>query len=58
MNYRLNKDILLEVLSEWNRFVRLIQHFHKMISYDISEKRLLPNIDHFVELLRKKNLYG
>lgn len=36
---------------------RLIRHFHEMISYDISEDRLRPNMDHFLELLRKKDLY-
>jgi Nucleotidyltransferase of unknown function (DUF6036) len=36
---------------------RLIRHFHNMINYDISEKRLKPNIDHFLELLRNKDLY-
>lgn len=36
---------------------RLIRHFYKMVRYDISEKRLKPNIDHFLELLRKKDLY-
>lgn len=36
---------------------RLIRHFHEMISYDISEKRLKPNIDRFLDLLRKKDLY-
>lgn len=36
---------------------RLIRHFHEMIRYDISEKRLKPNINHFLELLKKKNSY-
>ena len=36
---------------------RLIQHYCEMISYDISEKRLRPNIDHFLNLLREKGLY-
>jgi len=36
---------------------KLIPHFHEMISYDISEIRLKPNIDHFLELLRDKGLY-
>lgn len=36
---------------------KLIQHFYKMISYDVSEARLRPNIDHYLELLRKKELY-
>lgn len=28
-----------------------------MISYDVSEKRLKPHIDYFVERLRKNGLY-
>ena len=36
---------------------RLVQHFHEMVSYDVAEIRLRPNIDHFVELLREKGLY-
>jgi len=36
---------------------KLIRHFHEMISYDISEKRLKPNMDHFLTLLKEKNLY-
>ncbi|MDY6790832.1 MAG: DUF6036 family nucleotidyltransferase [Thermodesulfobacteriota bacterium] len=36
---------------------RLIRHFYDMISYDVSQDRLKPNIDHFLRLLRKKGLY-
>ena len=36
---------------------RLIQHFYSMISYDVAEDRLRPNIDHYLELLREKGLY-
>lgn len=36
---------------------RLIQHFYSMISYDLAEDRLKPNIDHYIELLREKGLY-
>lgn len=36
----------------------LVAHFREMILYDISEVRLRPNIEHFVELLREKGLYG
>lgn len=36
---------------------RLIQHFYLMISYDVAEDRLKPNIDHYLELLREKGLY-
>jgi len=36
---------------------RLIRHFYSMISYDVAEDRLKPNIDHYLELLREKGLY-
>ena len=36
---------------------KLIKHFHEMIAYDVGEDRLKPNIDHFLELLREKELY-
>ena len=36
---------------------RLIHHFHEMVSYDVAEYRLKPNIDHFLVLLREKGLY-
>lgn len=32
---------------------RLTAHFHKMVSYDVAEERLKPNIGHFLELLRE-----
>lgn len=31
---------------------RLVAHFHEMVSYDVAEERLRPNIDHFLERLR------
>ena len=36
---------------------RIIRHFYEMISYDVSEDRLRPNVDYFLELLREKGLY-
>ena len=32
---------------------KLATHFHEMVSYDIAEERLRPNIDYFLELLRE-----
>ena len=32
---------------------KLIVHYNEMVSYDAGEKRLRPNIDHFLELLRE-----
>ena len=48
---------LAEARREEIDIERLVQHFHEMISYDVAEIRLRPNIDHFVELLREKGLY-
>lgn len=36
---------------------RLIGHFHELISYDVAEKRLRPNIGHFLKMIRAKGLY-
>jgi hypothetical protein len=35
----------------------LIEHFNEMVSYDVAENRLKPNIEHFVALLKEKGLY-
>jgi hypothetical protein len=35
----------------------LVAHFNEMISFDVSEERLRPNITHFIDLLREKGLY-
>jgi hypothetical protein len=48
---------LAEARREEIDIERLIQHFHEMVSYDVAEIRLRPNIDHFVELLCEKGLY-
>ena len=36
---------------------QLVAHFHEMISFDVSEQRLRPHIDHFLDLLRENGLY-
>ena len=61
MNYKLDKQLLLDTLSQWNRFLNrrvhpiniedLEQHFLELISYDVSVDRLKPHIDHFLQLL-------
>ena len=48
---------LTEARREEIDIERLIKHFHEMVSYDVGEDRLKPNIDHFLELLREKGLY-
>jgi len=36
----------------------LIEHYRDMVSYDVSERRIAPHIDRFIELLRENELYG
>jgi hypothetical protein len=48
---------LAEARQEEIDIEKLIRHFHKMVSYDVTEDRLRPNIDHFLALLREKRLY-
>ena len=36
---------------------KLIRHFHELISYDVSQDRLRPNIEHFLALLRRGGFY-
>ena len=44
--------------SGWKRDGEDFQFdFHEMVSYDVAEYRLRPNIDHFLVLLREKGLY-
>jgi hypothetical protein len=49
--------LLAEAHREKINIERLINHFHDLVNYDVSEFRLRPNIDHFLELLREKGLY-
>jgi hypothetical protein len=48
---------LAEARREEIDIERLIHHFNEMVSYDVAEYRLRPNIDHFLVLLREKGLY-
>jgi len=48
---------LAEARREEMDIERLIHHFNKMVSYDVAEYRLRPNIDHFLVLLQEKGLY-
>ncbi|MBC8552022.1 MAG: hypothetical protein ISR96_05185 [Nitrospira sp.] len=36
----------------------LQNHFREMAGYDISEDRIIKQLDHFLDLLRKNNLYA
>ena len=49
---------LVETRREEINIERLINHFHELVSYDVGEDRLRPNIDHFLELLREGGLHG
>jgi hypothetical protein len=48
---------LAEAHREAINIQRLIVHFHKLVSYDVGQERLRPNIDTYLELLREKGLY-
>jgi hypothetical protein len=48
---------LVEARREEINLKRLVSHFYEMVSYDIAENRLRPNIDHLLELIKKKGLY-
>ncbi|MCD6187249.1 MAG: hypothetical protein J7K09_03700 [Desulfuromusa sp.] len=37
---------------------QLVEHFHEMVTYDVSVDRLRPNIERFLTLLRENELYG
>lgn len=37
---------------------RLFNHFHEMVSFDVAEDRLRPNIDYFLALLKKERRHG
>ena len=49
---------LAEARREEIDIERLIHHFYEMVSYDVAEDRLKTYMDHFLELLREKGLYG
>ena len=36
----------------------LVRHFCEMVSYDVAEHRLRPNIDYFLDLLKERGLHG
>jgi hypothetical protein len=48
---------LVENRQEEIDIERLIPHFHELVGYDVGEDRLRPNIDHFLDLLRREGLY-
>jgi len=58
---RVDFDDCLELAAaHWNEIDldKLVRHFHCMVSFDVGEDRLRPNIDHFVDLLEEKGLHG
>ena len=48
---------LAEAHREAINIEQLVAHFHKLVSYDVGQDRLRPNIDTFLKLLRNKGLY-
>jgi hypothetical protein len=37
---------------------KLVRHFIDLVRYDVAEHRLRPHIDHFLDLLKERGLYG
>lgn len=54
------EDCMSLVEAHWKdiHIENLVLHFKEMVRYDVAEDRLMPNIDHFLELLKAKGLYG
>jgi hypothetical protein len=54
------KDCLMLMKSrkEDIDFRRVEQHIKELASYDISEKRIVENLENFLNLVRKETLYG
>jgi hypothetical protein len=60
MEYRLDKNRLLDILREWNRFLKRKVHLIACGGTAmtlIGVKPSTKDIDHFLELLREKGLY-
>ena len=53
------EDCLSLAEAHWEaiNIERLIRHFHELVSYDVAQDRLRPNIDTYLALLRDKGLY-
>lgn len=49
--------MLVDAHKEKIDIEKLIEHFNELILYDVSEARLKPNIEYFLELLKEKGLY-
>lgn len=51
------EDCLTLVISSRSVDIdRLKRHYDELVSYDVSEQRIGPHIDHFIELLREEEL--
>jgi len=48
---------LAQARGEKINIEKLIGHFYELVSYDVVEKRLRPNIGYFLELIQEKGLY-
>jgi hypothetical protein len=50
--------MLMKSGKESINLMRVEQHIKELASYDISEKRIVENLEHFLNLVRKETLYG
>lgn len=50
--------MLMKSRKESIDLTRVEQHVKELASYDISEKRIVGNLEHFLNLVRKEARYG
>jgi hypothetical protein len=50
--------MLMKSRKESIDLTRVERHIKELVSYDISEKRIVGNLEHFLNLVRKETLYG
>ena len=50
--------MLMKSRKESIDLTRVEQHVKELASYDISEKRIVGNLEHFLNIVRKEALYG
>jgi len=50
--------MLMKSRKESINLTRVEQHVKELASYDISEKRIVENFEHFLNIVKKEALYG
>ena len=50
--------MLMKSRKESINLTRVEQHVKELASYDISEKRIIKNLEHFLNIVKKEALYG